>query len=131
MASLILSSEYRTAAGPFVSLTQNPLCFFMQQFLNFLPLPQGQGSFRPTFFLASGLRGSVSRGVGGKAGLAFATSAAFLPVSFSRAYSSRLLGSPSSPLTRRPCSSFSVFSVASHSSYSGNRSPVRVQVSSR
>jgi len=25
-----------------------PLCFFRQQFLNFFPLPQGQGSFRPT-----------------------------------------------------------------------------------
>ena len=78
----------------------------MQQFLNFLPLPQGQGSLRPTFFLASGLRGSVSRGVGGKEGLAFATSAAFLPVSFSRANSSRPLGSASSSLTRRQCSSF-------------------------
>src|SRR5262245_45064648 len=102
----------------------------MQQFLNFLPLPHGQGSLRPTF-LASGLRGSVSRGGGGRGGLAFATPAAFLPVSFSRANSSRPLGSPSSSLTRRQCSSFSAFSVASHSSYSGNRSPVSVQVSSR
>src|SRR5437868_15399886 len=107
MASLILASGYRTAAGPFVSPTQNPLCFFRQQFLNFLPLPQGQGSLRPTFFLASGLRGSVSRGVGGKGGLAFATSAAFLPVSFSRANSIIPLGSPSSSLTRRQCPSFS------------------------
>src|SRR5437763_6444237 len=103
----------------------------MQQALNFLPLPQGHGSLRPNFFLASGLRGSVNRGVGGDEGLAFATSAAFLPVSFSRANSSRPLGSPSSSLTRRQCSSFSAFSVASHSSYSGNRSPVMVQVSRR
>src|SRR5262245_65834146 len=114
MASLILSPGYRTASGPFVSPNQYPLCFFMQQFLNFLPLPQGHGSLRPTFFLASGLRGSASRGVGGKGGLAFATSAAFVPVSFSRANSSRPLGSPSSSLTRRQCSSFSALSVANH-----------------
>ena len=29
----------------------------MQQFLNFLPLPQGQGSFLPTFCLPFGLAG--------------------------------------------------------------------------
>ena len=64
----------------------------MQQFLNFFPLPQGQGSFRPTFCLASGLRGSISRGAGGTGGLALGTSAAFLPVSFSRANSHNHLG---------------------------------------
>ena len=64
----------------------------MQQFLNFFPLPQGQGSFRPTFCLASGLRGSISRGAGGTGGLALGTPAAFLPVSFSRANSHNHLG---------------------------------------
>ena len=64
----------------------------MRQFLNFFPLPQGQGSFRPTFCLASGLRGSISRGAGGTGGLALRTSAAFLPVSFSRANSHNHLG---------------------------------------
>jgi hypothetical protein len=38
----------------------------MQQFLNFFPLPQRQGSFRPTFCLASGLQGSISRGAEGQ-----------------------------------------------------------------
>src|ERR1044071_7606553 len=101
----------------------------MQQFLNFLTLPQGHGSLRPTF-LPSGLRGSVSRGGGGNEGLAFATSAAFLPVSFSRANSSKPFGSSSSSLTRRQCSSFSASSVASHSSYSENRKPLSSKSSS-
>src|SRR5271165_546696 len=64
----------------------------MRQFLNFFPLPQGQGSFRPTFCLASGLQGGISRGAGGTGGLALGTSAAFLPVSFSRANSHNHLG---------------------------------------
>src|SRR5512135_2326686 len=117
--------------GCFRGLPQDPPYFFMQQFLNFLPLPQGQGSFLPTFCLPSGSRGRVRRGAGGRGGLALGTSAAFLPVSFSRANSNRPRGSPSSSLTRFQWSAFSVFSAANHSSYSGNRSPMRVQVSSR
>src|SRR5262249_26085827 len=133
---LLPSALSRPASPPtrierFGPPTQNPPCFFMQQFLNFLPLPQGQGSFRPTFCLASGFRGRARRGDGRTGGLTLGTSGAFLPVSFSRANRSSPCGLPSSSLTRRRCSSFSAFSVASQLSYSGNRSPVSVQVSSR
>ena len=56
------SSAFGPAALPVVrasSVTQpfppqSPLYFFIQQFLIFLPLPQGQGLFRPTFCFVAG-----------------------------------------------------------------------------
>src|SRR5947209_19859765 len=80
-----------------------------QHTLNFFPLPHGHGSFLPTLRLPSGWRGEARRGIGGRGGLALGTSAAFLPVSFSRANSNIPLGSPSSSLTLLRCSSFSAF----------------------
>ena len=109
MASLILSSDNLTAARPFVSPTQNPFCFFMQQFLNFLPLPQGHGSFRPTFCLAAGLRGRVRRGDGGTVALGLGHVSRLLAGQLFEGEQQQPLGSPSSSLTLLQCSSFSAF----------------------
>jgi hypothetical protein len=59
---------------------------FMQQFLNFLPLPHGQESFRPIRCLPSGLRVEVRRANGVRgAVVTLGRSSAFWPPSFSRA----------------------------------------------
>ena len=39
----------KKARKNFIAAYASPVSFLMQQFLYFLPLPQGQGSFRPTF----------------------------------------------------------------------------------
>ncbi len=54
----------RISTLPLAFTCQMRLCFRKQQFLNFLPLPQGQGALRPTFCSACGLRGSTRAGAG-------------------------------------------------------------------
>ena len=57
---LVIESKSKLAGS---KLTPRP-----QHFLNFLPLPQGHGSFPPTFCFLSGWRGTVRRGFVGGAG---------------------------------------------------------------
>ena len=98
------------------------LDLFMQHFLNFFPLPQGHGAFLPTFCLFGSITGGFSFGGSGLGESCF---------SFSRANCIKPTGSsPSSSILRR-CSSLSVLWAVLHSSYSGNRSPMMVQVSTR
>ena len=60
--------------------------------LELLPATARTRIVRPTFCLASGLQSRSAEGAGGTGGLDLRTSAAFLPVSFSRANSHNHLG---------------------------------------
>ncbi len=101
--------------------------WFKQHFLYFFPLPQGQGSFLPTFCLRS-----ILLGVFGKTGVSGSVWVVLdFPVNFSKANLMSPAGSSSNSLTRFWCSSRSTFSSIFHWSYSGNRSSMMRQVSTR